>query len=116
VWPSLTPVGTESGVAVNVVATAASSDRRIAVADQRQGVRLVSDDGAFVEPLRGQADLVDTLAFSPDATVLATCDRDGLVALWDVDGRADVIGGAITGHTASVRSVVFTNDGACRQD
>ncbi|SBW22496.1 WD40 repeat-containing protein [Candidatus Protofrankia californiensis] len=52
---------------------------------------------------------VQTLAFSPDGTTLATGSDDGTVQLWDViSSRRTAM---LTGHTGAVWSVVFSPDG-----
>jgi len=49
------------------------------------------------------------VAFSPDGTRLATGSSEGVVRLWNVATRQELIG--LKGHIDAVSSVVFTPDG-----
>ena len=53
---------------------------------------------------------VQSVAFSPDGTTLASGSDDGTVRLWDVANRRQV-GAPLTGHTDAVNSVAFSPDG-----
>ncbi len=62
----------------------------------------------------GNANLMSSVAFSPDGKTLAAGDYDGAVTLWDVSGPAAPVqlGQPITvGYTDSVNSVAFSPDG-----
>ena len=59
--------------------------------------------------LKGHADVVDAVAFSPEATLLASASSDGTLRLWDVETGT---------HTATlergggfIESVSFSADG-----
>ena len=98
------------------------------------GVTRLSSDGSrmasviFFEPGRADIGLFETasgkqttivaahkseiwaLAFSPDATRLASSDEDGLACVWDASTGAKIA--ACLGHTSKVLSVAFRPDGA----
>jgi WD40 repeat protein len=61
-------------------------------------------------PLVGHDEVVVSLAFSHDGTMLASGGRDEQIQLWDVEsGRP--IGAPLVGHTAGVFGLAFTEDG-----
>ena len=60
--------------------------------------------------LRGHAELVLTLEFSPDGTVLASGSDDGTILVWDVATLTRV--DRLLGHTGSARGLGFSPDGA----
>ena len=62
--------------------------------------------------LTGHTGPVNSVAFSPDGTTLATRSDgdDGTVRLWDVATHRQ-IGGPLTGHAGPVTSVAFSPDG-----
>ncbi len=59
--------------------------------------------------LKGHGGSVESVAFSPDGTTLATGSWDSTVKLWDVATRRERM--TLEGHTASVQSVAFSPDG-----
>ena len=61
-------------------------------------------------PLTGHTDAVNSVAFSPDGTTLASGSDDKSVRLWDVASHRQV-GSPLTGHTDGVYSVAFSPDG-----
>ena len=63
-----------------------------------------------VHTLAVDTNLIRALAFSPDGHTLASGSTDDIVRLWDV-GSGQQLGGALTGHRASVESVAFTPNG-----
>jgi WD40 repeat protein/class 3 adenylate cyclase len=59
--------------------------------------------------LSGRTGAVNSVAFSPDGTTLATGSADGTVRLWDVASLQQIT--ALTGPTGPVTSVAFSPDG-----
>ena len=62
-------------------------------------------------PLEGHDDKVNSVAFSPDGTKLASGSRDKTIRLWSVNTQA-LIGKPLKGHLDSITSVAFSHDGA----
>jgi WD40 repeat protein len=60
--------------------------------------------------LRGGADGVRTIAFSPDGSTLASADFDGALRLWDTKART-TLGEPLLGHTNEVWGLAFSPDG-----
>jgi WD40 repeat protein len=60
--------------------------------------------------LRGHANSVTSVLFSPDGTRIVTGSDDKTVRLWDA-GTGEPVGEPLRGHTDSVRSVSFSPDG-----
>jgi WD40 repeat protein len=65
--------------------------------------------GAHVATLAGSTGVVD-LAFSSDASRLATASHDGTVRIWDPSSGGQLA--VLHGHDAAVRSVAFSPDGS----
>jgi WD40 repeat protein len=63
-----------------------------------------------IATLTGQSLSVNSVAFSPDGTILASGSADHTVRLWNVATRQQ-IGDPLTGHTDTVASVAFSPDG-----
>ncbi len=59
--------------------------------------------------LNGHADVVHDLAFSPDATMLASSSWDKTVLIWDV--QSGEVLRRLLGHTDAVSRLVFSPDG-----
>ena len=64
-----------------------------------------------IASLRGHEKLVDSVAFSPDGSVLASGSDDGTIRLWDVSTEQP-IGEPLRGHDRRVTSVAFSPDGS----
>jgi len=60
--------------------------------------------------LAGHRDSVRSVAFSPNAQLLASASTDGTVRLWQVAGGRQLA--ELSGHQASVQAVAFSPDGA----
>ena len=59
--------------------------------------------------LLGHMEEVESVAFSPDGTILAYGLRDGLIKLWDIATRRNVA--ALSGHEHGVYSITYAPDG-----
>lgn len=62
-------------------------------------------------PLQGHADFVQTLAFSPDGSKLATGGYDGTVILWDIETRRQLIS-PTKAFDNFIASLTFSTDGS----
>lgn len=57
----------------------------------------------------GHSNFVDTVAFSPDGTLVASGSLDHSIMLWDTASGQEIR--ALSGHSKGVKSVVFSPDG-----
>ncbi|MFJ5050394.1 hypothetical protein [Streptomyces sp. NPDC088719] len=66
-------------------------------------------DGRTRQTLSTPADMLPSLAFSPDRATLASGGDDGTVRLWDLNTRQSRA--TLIGHTSGVTSLAFSPDG-----
>jgi WD40 repeat protein/DNA-binding SARP family transcriptional activator len=85
--------------------------RQIAVSGLNSGVAEVRDvtSGAVVSTLAAPS-RIDDLAFSPDATTIATAHADGTVRLWDARSGLQTL--LLHAHEDYVSHVAFSPDGS----
>ena len=62
------------------------------------------------ELLTGHTDIINSVAFSPNGTMIVSGSGDKTVRLWDVATHVQ-IGEPLTGHTFDISSVAFSPDG-----
>ncbi|ONI75052.1 hypothetical protein ALI144C_40515 [Actinosynnema sp. ALI-1.44] len=111
-WDVSDPTRSRSLIALTggLYSTAFSSDSNVLAVADDAGVTRVYDLRGL--PLVGHNDNVSAVAFSPDASTLATGSWDGSVRLWDVsDPHTRRPLAKLTEHKGFVRSVTFGRDG-----
>lgn len=91
-------------------AVALSADDRLAASSANWGVRIWrTDSGETLHKIPRNTVTVESAAFSPDGTFLATGDGKGLVQLWDVLSGRELL--HIDAPKDRVTSLLFTPDG-----
>ncbi|MEV6216075.1 TIR domain-containing protein [Nocardia sp. NPDC051833] len=99
------------------IATGSAGSAKIAEVAPEFGMTLLLWDAETRQPVgapllgnEGLVSAVQSVAFSPDSTKLASGSSDTTVRLWDVgSGRAE--GQPLTGHVGMVTDVAFSPDG-----
>lgn len=108
-----------SGYPVNTVAWSPHGDTLVSASGPQEdnahpgnfGVHVWSAlDGHLLSLYTGHTDHVNHVAWSPDATVIASASDDSTVQLWNVRDVKTV--DTYHGHTHAVRSVAWSPDGA----
>ena len=70
------------------------------------------EHGQVVDELRGHAQTIECLTFSPDGSLLASGSHDGLILLWNMDSSGHgELRGTLRGHSHIVRAVAFHPNG-----
>jgi len=62
-----------------------------------------------IATLKGHSDSVNSIAFSPDGSLLASGSDDTTIKLWDVKSHSEIA--TLKGHSNSVNSIAFSPDG-----
>src|SRR5690606_30938611 len=85
-----------------------SSDARMLAIANDNIIQLwnVSSGQLIGDGMRGHTTFVNSMAFSPDAKILASADWDGTIRLWDVE-RQQPRGEGMQGHSGVINSVAF---------
>lgn len=68
-----------------------------------------ASDGKLLQELRGHADEIEQVIFSPDGRLLATASWDATIRVWSVSNGALVR--ELVGHTRDVYGIAFSPDG-----
>lgn len=91
-----------------LAADVSSDQALVALGGPRKVVRVFATGGDVAYEITKHTDWITAVAFSPDAVLLATADRNGGLHVWEADG-----GGAfydLRGHTAAVTAVSWRPD------
>jgi eukaryotic-like serine/threonine-protein kinase len=101
-----------AGHSAPVVCVTFSPDgKRVASADQDEGIKLWdSVSGKQIPLLGGHMSSVTTLALSPDGRLLASGGQDGIVRTWETESGRQLP--PFSAHSAWVKCVAFSSKGA----
>jgi WD40 repeat protein/tRNA A-37 threonylcarbamoyl transferase component Bud32 len=80
----------------------------VKAADDKPVLLLDARTHETVARLQGHEQLVFSVAFSPDSSLLASCSLDRTIRVWQIDGGACQV---LRGHTDVVYAVAFHPDG-----
>jgi WD40 repeat protein len=83
-----------------------SPDGKYILSIEGVGVEVFSAQGTRLSEMRGPADVITTIAFSPDSNVVLAGSGDGTGWLWDP--LLGILKGILGGHKAPIRSAVFS--------
>ena len=64
----------------------------------------------MLQKLEGHTHFVNSVAFSPDGSILASASYDNTVRLWNATTGQEVQ--TLKGHTGMVKAVAFSPDGS----
>jgi len=98
----------------NTIFDISSSDDTLAISTSNPSdnpiIQLINvETGVTSHILDGHTDAIESVAFSPDGTLLASGSRDNTIRLWNVE--TGVTSHILDGHTDAIESVAFSPDG-----
>ncbi|HKS49847.1 MAG TPA: WD40 repeat domain-containing protein [Amycolatopsis sp.] len=97
---------------VSLSAQLALVAHRIRPSDETYTRLVTAADSPLSTPLTGHANVVGSVAFSPDGHTMATGSNDYTIRLWNVaDPTRPTAIGQLAGHTDGVAAVAFSPDG-----
>jgi hypothetical protein len=91
----------------SLVVTADGSQLVIGLADS--AIQIVDAGASIVAAFAQNTAAVTGLGISPDNTLIATGDLDGVIRIWDMEGRQELV--VLQGHTGAIEHIAFSPDG-----